>query len=130
MELVNFIYKSIQEPIVRKEIFKEAVDTVFLLLSPFTPHISEEANQILGNNDTILKRNWPRYKEEFLKEEQVEIAVLVNGRVRDRIMINVDWSQDQIKEKVLSLEKIKNTLGNRPLKKFIYIEKRIVNLVV
>jgi leucyl-tRNA synthetase len=130
MELVNFIYKSIQEGNIRKEIFKEALDSVFLLLSPFTPHISEEANQILGNRDTILKRSWPEYKEEFLKEEQVEIAILVNGKVKDRIMIDVNWNQEQIKEKVLSLEKIKNTLGSQPLKKFIYIEKRIVNLVL
>jgi len=130
MELVNFIYKSIQGGNIRKEIFKEALDSVFLLLSPFTSHISEEANQILGNRDTILKRSWPEYKEEFLKEEQVEIAVLVNGKVKDRIMIDVNWNQEQIKEKVLSLEKIKNTLSSQPLKKFIYIEKRIVNLVL
>ncbi|MCM8820128.1 MAG: leucine--tRNA ligase, partial [Candidatus Omnitrophica bacterium] len=59
MELVNQIYKSLNEGFLRKNIFYKAVDTIFLLLSPFTPHISEEVNSILGNKGSIFKRNWP-----------------------------------------------------------------------
>lgn len=130
MELVNQTYKSINEGILRKEIFKNAVDTVFLLLSPFTPHISEEVNSILGNKDSILKRKWPTYEEKYLKEEEVEIAILVNGKVREKLMINVNWSKEEIERKAISLERIKHFLSDKSPKKVIYVEKRMVNIVV
>jgi leucyl-tRNA synthetase len=130
MELVNQAYKSLNEGTLRKSIFKEAVDTVFMLLSPFTPHIVEEVNSILGYKDSILKRPWPQYKEEYLKTEEVEIAVLVNGKVREKLMINISWTKDQIEKKVLSLEKVKSFLGSSPPKKVIYVEKRMLNIVI
>jgi leucyl-tRNA synthetase len=115
---------------VRKSVFKEAVDTVFILLSPFTPHIAEEVNSILGYKGSILKRPWPQYKEEYLETEEVEIAVLVNGKVREKLMINVSWTKDEIQKKALSLEKIKSFLGSKSPKKVIYVEKRMVNIVI
>jgi leucyl-tRNA synthetase len=129
MELVNQIYKSLNEGTLRKSIFKNAVDTTFLLLSPFIPHISEEVNNIFGNKISILRRSWPKYEEKYLKEEEVEIAVLVNGKVREKLTINVNCSKEEIEKKALSLEKIRKFLeGNLP-KKVIYIEKRMVNIV-
>jgi leucyl-tRNA synthetase len=130
MELVNQAYKSLKEGAVRKSVFKETVDTVFMLLSPFTPHIAEEVNSALGYKGSILKRSWPQYKEEYLKTEEVEIAVLVNGKVREKLMINVNWTKGQIEEKALALEKVKSFLGLNPPKKVIYVEKRMVNIVI
>lgn len=130
MELVNQAYKCLNEGILRKSIFKETVDTVFMLLSPFTPHISEEVNSALGHKGSILKRPWPQYKEEYLITEEVEIAVLINGKVRDKLLINVSWSKDEIEKKALSLEKVKKFLGPNPPKKVIYVEKRMINIVI
>lgn len=129
MELVNQIYKSINEGTLRKEIFKEAVETVFLLLSPFTPHICEEVNEALGNRGSILRRSWPSFKEELLKTEEVEIAIMVNGKVREKLMINVSWGKDEIENKALKLDKVKNFLGATVPKKIIYVEKRMLNIV-
>ena len=129
MELVNQTYKGVFEGTLKKEILKEAVDTVFLLLSPFTPHISEEVNQALGNECSILTRNWPKANEEYFKEDEVEIAVLINGKVRDRLKINVNWTKDIIEEKALSLDKIRSLLSEKAPKKIVYIDKKIVNIV-
>ncbi|UCC94662.1 MAG: leucine--tRNA ligase [Candidatus Omnitrophota bacterium] len=130
MELVNQAYKSLGSGFVRKEILRETVDAIFVLLAPFTPHISEEVNQMLGSKASLLKRRWPQWNEEYLKEEEVEIAVLVNGKVKDRIQINVNWPKEEIEKKALELEKVKKALGKNSPAKVIYIEKRIVNIVL
>ncbi|MFA5271788.1 MAG: leucine--tRNA ligase [Candidatus Omnitrophota bacterium] len=130
MELVNQAYKSINEATVRKEIFKEAVNTIFVLLSPFTPHIAEEVNSILGFSGSILKRKWPEFNEEFIKTEEVEIAVSINGKVRDKLTINVSWSKEEIEKKALASDKVQNFLKGKHLKKIIYVEGRMINIVV
>jgi leucyl-tRNA synthetase len=130
MELVNQAYKSTNEGVVRKEVLKETVDTVFLLLAPFTPHLSEEVNESLGNKDSVFRRSWPVYKEEYLHEEKREIAVLINGKVRDKMIIEASWPKQEIERRALALEKINAALEGKPPKKVIYIENRIVNIVI
>ena len=129
MELVNATYKSIDSGNLRKRVLKEVIDKIFLLLAPFTPHISEEANVILGSKESIFKRSWPAYDEEFLKEEEVEIPVLINGRVRAHLKINVSWSEERIKQEALSQEKIKKYLKDKSVKKIIYVKEKIINIV-
>lgn len=130
MELVNQIYKTINESQLRKAILKEAVDAIFLLLSPFTPHISEEINSQLGYKESILKRKWPSVNEAHLKQAEVEIAVLINGKVRDKVMINTNWNQSEVEKNVLAQEKIQKLLQGNPPKKVIYVDKKIVNIVI
>ena len=129
MELVNQFYKSLGEGGLTKRVFHDVLETVFLLLAPFTPHISEEANSILGHNSSVFKRKWPKFDESYLKEEEVEIAVLINGRVRGHMNINVNWDEERIKKEAVSLDKIKDVLSNKHPKKIIYVDKKIVNIV-
>ncbi len=130
MELVNQVYKGINESALGKEVLGQAVKTIFLLLSPFTPHVSEEVNAALGSKDSILKSQWPEVNEEYLKEEEVEIAVLINGKIRDTLKINVCSSKEEVEQKALSLEKIKKALQGKLPKKTIYIDRKIINIVV
>jgi len=130
MELVNQTYKSLDQGVVSKTVFKGVVNTVFLLLAPFTPHISEEANEVLGNTESIFKRKWPEFNQKYLNADEFEIAVLVNGKVRDKYMIEADLSDDLVKEKALSLEKIKIVIGNKQPKKIVYVPKKLVNIVL
>lgn len=129
MELVNATYKSIDSGNLRKKVLREVIDKIFLLLAPFTPHISEEANAILGNRESIFKRSWPAYDEEFLKEEELEIPVLINGRLRAHLKINISWSEEKIKQEALSQEKIKKYLEDKSIKKIIYVKGKIINIV-
>ncbi len=130
MELVNQTYQGLSQGLLSKEILQQAVETTFLLLAPFTPHISEEVNQILGNKQSIFKRAWPKFEERYLKEEEVEIAVSVNGKLRDKLKIDVNWSKQEVETKALSLDKIKKILQDKPPRKIVYIDKKIVNIVI
>ncbi|MCF7916659.1 MAG: leucine--tRNA ligase [Candidatus Omnitrophica bacterium] len=129
MELVNQIYKSIQAGI-KKELFTQAVDIVFLLLSPFTPHISEEVNSLLGNQGTIFDRSWPEVDPKYLKKEKGEIAILVNGKVREKMVIDFDLAKEEVTEKALTVDKIKKIIAGKSPKKIIYIKGKIINIVV
>lgn len=129
MELVNQIYKSLNEGSLRKSILKEAIEKTFVLLAPFTPHISEEVNQALGGHLSVFRGNWPKYDPKYLVEDKVEIAISFNGKVKDKILIDVNWSRQQIEQEVLSLEKVKMALNGKPAKKVIYIEKKLINIV-
>ncbi len=130
MELINQTYKTTSTSSLRKSLLKEVIDTTFALLSPFTPHISEEVNEILGYKPSILQRKWPQPNQEYLKKQEVEIAILVNGKVKDKMIIDSNWSRELVEEKALSLEKIQNALSGKTPKKVIYIEKRVVNIAV
>jgi leucyl-tRNA synthetase len=130
MELVNQVYRGMNEGVLRREILEETVDVIFLLLAPFTPHISEEVNARLGHKGSILLRDWPRVDQKYLLEKELEIAVSVNGKVKDRMVISVDWTKDLIEDKALSLDKIKKALSASKPKKIIYIDKKLLNIVV
>ena len=130
MELVNQIYKSQESGKLRKNVFRQVVDNVFLLLAPFTPHISEEANKILGYEQSIFTRKWPNVCEKYLKEEEVEIAIIIKNKVRDHIKINLNWSNQKIEARALASPKVKKFLGDRIPKKIIYIDKKLVNIVI
>ena len=105
----------------------ETLKVFVQLLAPFAPHISEELWQRLGAMDSVFHSVWPTADEEAMKEEEVEIAVQVNGKRKATILIGVEEAKD------LVLEKAKGALGERltgNLVKEIYIPGKIVNLVV
>ncbi|MCF7897585.1 MAG: leucine--tRNA ligase [Candidatus Omnitrophica bacterium] len=129
MELVNQIYKSIQQG-VEKEIFAQAVDTVFLLLSPFTPHISEEVNSLLGHKGTVFNRSWPKVDPKMLKKDEGEIAILINGKVKDKMVIDFSLSKEEVKTKALAQIKVKKIIADKSPKKIIYVKGKIINIVI
>ncbi|MBD3264124.1 MAG: leucine--tRNA ligase [Candidatus Omnitrophica bacterium] len=129
MELVNKVYKGINGGGLRKQVIKEGVEVVFTLLAPFTPHISEEVNVLLGGVPSVLDKKWPVAEERYLKEDSLEIPVLINGRVREKTVIGIDWPEEKVKEKALVLPRIRELLGDRKVKKIIYVRNKIVNIV-
>ena len=104
---------------------------IFLkLLSCFTPHISEELWEILGNKGSIFKQKWPQYDRELIQEETWQLIVQINGKVRDKIEVKSNISEDEAKKITLSQDKVKNWLNNKDPKKIIYIPKRLINIVI
>ena len=106
---------------------KDSLETLTLLLAPFTPHISEEMWQLLGHDTSVFTHGWPKYDESKLKEETVNIAVQINGKVK--VQLSVDPSAD--KDTVLAAAKA--ALGDKlsgNIVKEIYVPGRIVNIVV
>ena len=106
---------------------KDSLETLTLLLAPFTPHISEEMWQLLGHDTSVFTHGWPKYDESKLKEETVNIAVQINGKVK--VQLSVDPNAD--KDAVLAAAKA--ALGDKlsgNIVKEIYVPGRIVNIVV
>ena len=106
---------------------KDSLETLTLLLAPFTPHISEEMWQLLGHDTSVFTHGWPKYDESKLKEETVNIAVQINGKVK--VQLSVDPNAD--KDTVLAAAKA--ALGDKlsgNIVKEIYVPGRIVNIVV
>jgi leucyl-tRNA synthetase len=108
---------------------KSALEKFVLILSPFAPHIAEELWEKLGHTESLAYQNWPKYDAELVKEKEVELAVQVNGRIKDKIIVSADADEELIKQKALASEKVIVALaGNQP-KKVIVIKSRLVNIV-
>ncbi|MBI5145443.1 MAG: leucine--tRNA ligase [Candidatus Omnitrophica bacterium] len=122
MEFVNAVYQQGAD--------KEVFSNLIILLSPIAPHISEELWQIIGNKESVSLAHWPKYDPQMLIEETVTLVIQVNGRLRSKIDVPIDISEDKLKELVLLDAKLKPWLENKPLKNFILIPNKLINLVV
>jgi leucyl-tRNA synthetase len=112
------------------KIRKETAFAFIRVLSPFAPHLAEEIWSILGNKTSIAKGDWPQYDESFLQEESFEYPVMINGKLRFKILLPLDLSQEEIQKEVLAHETaLKWTEGKDP-KRFIHVPNKIINLVV
>ncbi len=105
---------------------------IFLkLLAPFAPHISEELwISVLKNKNSIHLQSWPDYDETLLAEEMVVIAVQVNGKLRDTVEVKKGLAEGELKELILARDKIKKYVENKEVKKFIYIQDKLTNMVI
>ncbi len=101
-----------------------------IMLAPFAPHISEEIWEKLGNDKSIFEEKWPQYDEKSMKEEEVEMVVQVNGKVRDRLMVSADVTEDEAKETALESKKIKAYTAGKEIRKIIFVPGKLINIVV
>jgi len=123
MILVNHLIKQSVLP-------KSVVEQLVLILSPFAPHIAEELWQKLGHGKTLAYEPWPRFDPELVKEAEIELAIQVNGKIKDKIVVPAQADDEQIKQKALASEKVIAALGGKVPKKVIVIKSRLVNIVV
>ena len=100
------------------------------ILAPFAPHISEELWQGLGQKKSIFRSTWPKYKKELLSDQEVEIGVQVNGKLRARILVNSTDKEKDVWEKINQNETLKKWLEGKEVIKKIYVAKKIFNIVV
>ena len=123
MIFVNAVYKEDVFP-------KEYAEGFVKLLNPVAPHIGEELWEMLGHTGTIAFESWPTCDESKLSDDEKEIAVQVNGKVRATIKIAVDEAEDSIKAKALEEENVKRHMEGKEVVKVIVIKGKIVNIVV
>ncbi|SMB92867.1 leucyl-tRNA synthetase [Thermanaeromonas toyohensis ToBE] len=133
MELVNGLY-DYQEQVVPEEqnllLVKEALSKLIVLLAPFAPHIAEELWQGIGKEKSVHLESWPEYDPEALVADEVTVVVQINGKVRDRIQVPAGLKEEELREVVLSREKVANWLKGQQLLKVIVVPDKLVNLVV
>jgi leucyl-tRNA synthetase len=101
-----------------------------LLLSPFAPHIGEELWQRIGQPGSLAHEPWPSFKEELCRDDVVEIAVQVNGRVRGRIQIAPDAPEAEARRAAEAEPNVAHHLAGKDVRKFVYVPGKIANLLV
>ena len=130
-ELMKF-YNSISSNLnhVSKDLRREALMKFCILLAPFAPHISEEIWHLIGNSKSVHLEKWPVFDEDALRENSYELVIQINGKVRDKINVEINISDDEIKEKTLVRTNVKKWIDNKTIRKIIIVKGRIINIVV
>ncbi|TAG14087.1 MAG: leucine--tRNA ligase [Sphingobacteriia bacterium] len=109
---------------------KEILEQLLILLTPYAPHISEELWSAIGNTDSILDASFPVFNAAFLTESAKDYPVSINGKLRANVNIALDATEEQVKETVLSNASIQKWIINQPIKKFIFVKGRMINVVI
>jgi leucyl-tRNA synthetase len=106
-----------------------AMRTFLILLNPFAPHLASELWERLGSSGDIAGQSWPSYDEKFLVEDEVEIVVQINGKVRDRMKMSILASEDEVKAAALANPKIKELIAGKTIVKVVVVPKKLINIV-
>ncbi|MBQ9318954.1 MAG: leucine--tRNA ligase [Bacilli bacterium] len=123
MIFINAVYKEEEFP-------KEYAEGFVKLLNPVVPHIAEELWSMLGYNDTIAYEAWPVYDEDKLINEEFTMVVQVNGKVRGKIVVNSNTSEDEMKDLALTIDNVQKFIEGKEIVKVITIPQKLVNIVV
>ncbi|WP_153722956.1 leucine--tRNA ligase [Sporosarcina cascadiensis] len=122
MVFINECYKADKLP-------KSYIEGFILLISPITPHLSEELWAKLGHTETAVYAQWPTYDETKLTDDTVEVAVQINGKIRAKITVAKDSTKEELEQAALENEDVKQWMDGKELKKIIAIPGRLVNIV-
>jgi leucyl-tRNA synthetase len=110
-------YRAIWEPFVR-------------ILTPYAPHMGEELWEKLGNPPPVSLAEWPAYDEELTKDEELEIVLQVNGKVRAKVMLPAGLSKEDLQEHALSHDRIQEWVAGKKVRKVVAVPDKLVNVVV
>ncbi len=133
MELVNELY-ALEDDIdagnIPGALLSESQRTLVLLLHPFAPYLTHELWELLGERSNLLQEPWPEYDPELAREDEIELAVQVNGKLRSRIVVTADASEEVIRQRALDDEKVKAVIAAREIVKIIVVPGQLVNIVI
>ncbi|MEG1084703.1 MAG: leucine--tRNA ligase [Anaerovoracaceae bacterium] len=129
MEMVNEMYRY-KEGDVNVGLLGTAVKNLVLMLSPFTPHICEEMWQHLGNTKSIYKESWPECDESALVKDTIEIVVQINGKVKEKLVVENNLNKTMLEELAMKNEKVQELIQGKNVMKVIAVPNKLVNIVV
>ncbi len=131
MELMNEMYKAREAGTVGSDEWAEAQDIYLRMLAPVAPHIAEELwTEHLGKPYSIHQQPWPKFDAEAAAEDEITIPVQINGKLRDRVVVPADASEEDIKSAALATEGAQKYMEGKSPKKVIVVPKKLVNIVV
>jgi leucyl-tRNA synthetase len=108
----------------------EVQRNLVLLLAPFAPYLAHELWEVLGEQGSLLRAPWPKYDAALAKEEEIEIPVQVNGKLRSKVVVPATATDDDVKEAALADERVRAGIAGKQVVKLIYVPGKMVNLVV
>ena len=109
---------------------REILEKLVLIVSPYAPHITEELWQLLGHTESITNASFPEFEEKYLKEDEFEYPVSINGKMRHKMTFPLEKPKDEIEKEVLAAEPVMKWTEGKPPKKVIIVPKKIINIVV
>jgi leucyl-tRNA synthetase len=130
MELFNEIHIFTPQNDNDLKILKFSIKNLLMMLSPFAPHIAEELWEAIGGKPSILLQPWPKWSEEAALEEEIELVIQVNGKVRAKAIVPADLLDDEIRERALGESRIGKFIDGRDVKRVIIVKGKLVNIVV
>ena len=133
MELVNELYaaeEAIAAGRIPASLIADVQRNIALLLAPMAPYLAHELWEMAGETSNLLKAPWPKYDPALAAEDEIEIPVQVNGKLRGLVVVPADATEDQIKQAALASEKVRATLAGKQIVKTIVVPKKLVNVVV
>jgi len=130
MELMNELQRFEDTSEQGRAVLQEALEAVVLMLSPIVPHITHALWHALGHAEAVVECAWPAVDAAALVQDSVELVVQVNGKVRGRINVAADADRDAVQASVMAEDNVQRHIGGKPVKKFIVVPGRLVNIVV
>ncbi len=130
MELNNLLFRIKDSAVSGTELWREAQEILLKLMAPIFPHITEELWHQLGHTESIHLQSWPQADPAKAVEEQLEIAVQINGKVRDRLNIAPGTDQATLQSRALELETVQKWLEGKTVRKVIVVPDKLVNVVI
>ncbi len=130
MKCVNELYIEKTHGFDSRETWQTALDALVALVAPFAPHVADELWQQLGHTDTVQRDSWPEWDESHFISDTITLAVQVNGKVRAEIQVASDATKESIEAAALAHERVQDFLANKVPARVIYVQGRLVNIVV
>ena len=130
MELINEMYKYKELDTRNDGIIREGIETIVTILAPFTPHLGEELWTMIGKEGSVFDISWPKYDESALVQDEVEVIVQVNGKLRAKVSMDANISREDMEKIALEDEKVKASIEGKTVVKVIAVPKKLVNIVV
>ena len=131
MELINLFQKIDNEAGIKNSLKKELLDKILIMLNPFVPHITKELWGEINPNSEIENQTWPSFDESFLVQDEINIAIQVNGKLRGNMLVSTEINEREIKELGMKVESVKKYIEDQAtVKKIIYVKNKLLNYVV
>ncbi len=131
MELLNEVYGiGESKAVIPVSLIAKVQRNIVLLLAPMAPYLAHELWEMIGEKGNLLKAPWPKYDAALAAEEEIEIPVQVNGKLRGKVVVPAAATDDQVKEAALADEKVKAAIAAKQVVKIIVVPKKLVNIVV
>ena len=132
MELVNdlYRYKEAKKNDLNMEFLTDVIEKLITIISPFAPHFAEELWEMTGNEGSVYLREWPKYDLAALVQDEIEIVVQINGKVKDRLLVSTDITREELEKLALSDEKVIKLIDGKKVVKVIVVPSKLVNIVI